>query len=374
MIFSQFILGPTYEPTFAGVNVNNQQQSYANLTNSNAPLTERVWMIDDRSLNPPGGTGAEYSESCLNSGLNMTGPVTGTTQVYTVQDSMSGMAPNPKVIPLVGYAGRYNLHDISGPSSVISDATPFAMCYAYQSGECRSGSPAGTIYVSVPHAESTYNCILSDQNLRNTPAVFSVASVSGEITQTDITKNDTEGIFWRKLGMMWRGPGRQYQFNHAWSMVDGQAVMYRGEWVDGTRTGLWLMALPPFPQFDGILRQNFVPLAFEVPGGAGPWNAPNARIRFGYAENGPAGSFFCTSRQEECSTEGAPFAYTKTDSRTLQNCPIGCTISVPAISGRVLYYKIDWLDNQGNVVASSPSQAWLITQGGPVSLTNPVLH
>jgi hypothetical protein len=137
---------------------------------------------------------------------------------------------------------------------------------------------------------------------------------------------------------------------------------------------LWLIALPPFPLFDGILRQNFVPLAFAVPGGQGPWNAPNARIRFGYAENGPAGSFFCTSRQEECSTEGAPFAFTRTDSRTLQNCAIGCTISVPAISGRVLYYKIDWLDNLGNVVASSPAQAWPITPGGPVSLTNVVLH
>jgi hypothetical protein len=157
-------------------------------------------------------------------------------------------------------------------------------------------------------------------------------------------------------------------------MVDGQAVMYRGEWVDGARTGLWLMALPPFPAYDGIPRQNFVPLDFEVPGGAGPWNAPNARIRFGYAENGPAGSFYCTSRQEECSTEGTPFAYTSSDSRTLQNCALGCAITVPTISGRTLYYKIDWLDNQGNVLASSPLQAWPITPGGPLSLTNARTH
>jgi len=130
------------------------------------------------------------------------------------------------------------------------------------------------------------------------------------------------------------------------------------------------MALPPFPAYDGVPRQDFVPLAFEVPGGAGPWNAPNARIRFGYAENGPVGSFYCTSRQEECSTEGTPFAYTSSDSRTLQNCALGCTISVPTVGGRMLYYKIDWLDNQGNVLASSPLQAWPITPGGPVSLTN----
>jgi hypothetical protein len=336
-------------------------------------------MIDDRSVNPSGGTGAEYAQSCVGSstsgqGLEMTGPVTGTTQVYTVHDSLSGMAPNPKVIPLVGYAGRYNLHDVSGPASVISDTTNFALCYAYKNGECRPGSPAGTIYVSVPHAESTYNCILTNQNVRNTPAVFSESSVAGQITQTDITKIDPTGKYWRKLGMMWRGPGRQYQFNHAWGMVDGQAVMYRGEWLDGIRSGMWLMGLPPFPAYDGIARQDFIPLAFQVPGGAGPWNAPNARIRFGYAENGPAGSFYCTSRQEECSTEGTPFAFTTTDSRKLQACATGCTITVPTISGRVLYYKIDWLDNQGIVQASSALQAWPITPGGPVSLTNAVSH
>ncbi len=82
----------------------------------------------------------------------------------------------------------------------------------------------------------------------------------------------------------------------------------------------------------------------------------NARIRFGYTENGPPDSFFCTSRQEACVTDeqATPFAYEKSDTLSPTSCASGCTIRVPAISGRVLYYQIQGVDDSGHVTYQGP--------------------
>jgi hypothetical protein len=39
------------------------------------------------------------------------------------------------------------------------------------------------------------------------------------------------------------------------------------------------------------------------------------------------------------------------------DCTNGCSVRIPAISGRVLYYQVDRLDAAGAVVTSEPMQA-----------------
>ena len=60
-----------------------------------------------------------------------------------------------------------------------------------------------------------------------------------------------------------------------------------------------------------------------------------ARVRFGYGENGNPASFYCTTRQENCSTttnSSMPFAY-ESEGPVWQSCSAGCTIQVPALPG-----------------------------------------
>jgi hypothetical protein len=116
-------------------------------------------------------------------------------------------------------------------------------------------------------------------------------------------------------------------------------------WIDGVRDDMLLIKLPPWPnaQQDNT-RNGFVPIQVDLP----PNEQYNkARIRFGYAENGPASSFFCTSRQEACLTDSAltPFAYEQSDTLTPKSCQEGCSISIPAIPGRVLYYRVERLND-----------------------------
>jgi hypothetical protein len=91
--------------------------------------------------------------------------------------------------------------------------------------------------------------------------------------------------------------------------------------------------------------------------------AVNIRARFGYLENG-GDLLRCTAYAEDCSTEipGAsasdPYSFSN-ESVTRQNCANGapCSITIPSLPNRVLYYVIDRLDAGGNVVTSIAIQA-----------------
>src|SRR6185312_15367876 len=126
----------------------------------------------------------------------------------------------------------------------------------------------------------------------------------------------------------------------------------------GIRTDLFAAKLPPWPAYDSENRGGFVNLHVTI-GKSNNTAAPNARIRFGYAENGPPDSYFCTARQEACTTGGTPFAYAS-ETQTQTSCTSGCTIDIPAISGRVVYYVLDWLDAYGNLIQTGSPQATAI--------------
>ena len=122
---------------------------------------------------------------------------------------------------------------------------------------------------------------------------------------------------------------------------------------------MFLVKLPPTPPSDHVVRNDFTNLPVVLP----PNPAPKARIRFGYAENGAVDVFYCAyNRKEPCYTNpsrtaAVPYFFKSDAGQVLQNCAAGCTINIPAISGRVVYYVIERLDSLGNVVVASPGQA-----------------
>jgi hypothetical protein len=94
----------------------------------------------------------------------------------------------------------------------------------------------------------------------------------------------------------------------------------------------------------------------------------NAIVRFGYAENGGSDQYFCTSRKEACyaastTVPAIPFQFPSDASDgtlpglTGMACASGCTVALPALSQRVLYYQVLYRDSQNQVVAQTAKQA-----------------
>jgi len=343
-------------------------QNYVSLTQYKAAPRERVWALDYRHINPAAGNGAEADSAMGNGQVAYTITLqSGTTQTYQLatdgagRDSLSSGAPDPKRLPMIGSAGRYLLKDYSSPATgnVFGDFQTYGWCRAYKVNECRTGSAVGGLYVSVPSATTTAGSCYSNQYEKNIPCIFSNTPVTANVMQFDISQADATGSRQRRLGYGLAGPLRQYQFNNARATPDGKYMIFPGNWVDGQRRELMIAELPPWPNVDAYDRTTFVPVPVNVD--ADP-NAPNARVRFGYAENGPPESLFCTTRQDSCSTEPPTLAPTDpysfmSETRTAQTCSNGCTIRIPGISERVVYYVIEWLSSTGTVVRSSSLHA-----------------
>jgi hypothetical protein len=133
-----------------------------------------------------------------------------------------------------------------------------------------------------------------------------------------------------------------------------------GYWLDGVRTEWLAYRIPPAFPTDNVNRTTFVPVNVSY---QGVTFASNIRARFGYLENG-GDLLRCTAYAQDCSTEipsGAPsdpYSFTN-ESVTRQSCTSSavCTVIIPSLPNRMLYYVIDRLDANGDVVTSSAMQA-----------------
>lgn len=113
--------------------------------------------------------------------------------------------------------------------------------------------------------------------------------------------------------------------------------------------------LPPFPAADGVKRSNFlpVPLTLQPPSGLG---VTNALVEFGYQEFGGN----CTSRNEPCDAdapvvEAVPFHFAGENPQGTP-CASTCTIAIPAVSQRIVYYRVIYRDSSRRVRAVTPTQ------------------
>lgn len=127
-----------------------------------------------------------------------------------------------------------------------------------------------------------------------------------------------------------------------------------------------ILKLPPFPPADTVNRASFVPMVVSlvnVPAGT-----DNVAAEFGYAEYGAASDFHCTPRAEKCianqSTvnEANPFSFPLEGLGGVESgiaglpCASGCELTIPAISGRVFYYRLKYRNASNQVIAVKPRQ------------------
>jgi hypothetical protein len=260
------------------------------------------------------------------------------------------------------FAGRWMFQDVSSATTgnVITDSTPYQFCYAYAINECRTGAAIGDVYMTVPQPAGALqggsylgNCIIGGLQ-ENTPCAIDLQFHGGGLIQFAVDGANPLAV--RKLSNGFSLPGQQWVYAAGEASPNGKWMFFNCFYCSGVRTDVYAAQLPPFPNGQAVNTGTWA----YVPVTLGPSVAyDQARIRFGYAENGAAGSFYCTNRAEACvisSAAAAPFSYITSDGAAYQTCSGGCTITIPAVPGRMVYYVIDRKNSSSGVTATSPLQ------------------
>lgn len=319
------------------------------------PKGEQNWVGNWSSVNPNNGYGQSFGAGLYNGTVSS---VAGMSHTYQISNGSSTYAP--KITPTYAVAGHYLLHDISGPGSVISDASPdWSYCHVYIANECHTGSTVGQAFVRMSIApQGSGTCSTNSVDII-TPCFWGSYPNQGYALQDLANPPDQAGTYTRKLTLGLTAPGQHFSFAN-WVPAPGGWGFFSASFPGGNGNHYFAMLLPPFPGvgqgLDSLDRSTFVPYVVTAHATGA---AQYARARFGYAENGAVSSFYCTSRQEGCSTDiptgspSDPYSFLS-EAVTHQTCTSGCAIAIPAISGRVLYYVVDELDGSGNVVVTSP--------------------
>lgn len=308
-------------PAFAGAATNGTpaMQSYPSARQWTAPASESEWTLNQRHL-------TQWGFQTL---TNVTG------NLYRL--ATLGTA-DVKRTPWIVTAGGNLLQDISSGSTgdTIASSDTWKFCYAYRNDECRTGSTAGQLYLVVPGPLTT-NVLCNEGVIGfDSPCAFAGVPLGGWGIQEISTRQNGDGRWVRRLTMQ-PGPQRQATFENWRSLPDGVMALWRSVLTDGLYSTMMLAKLPPM-QTDTINRTTWRRLAITIPSGT---IANNALIRFWYAESG-----YCTSRLEACYATAA----TVTDSSAFLfshelvsgsgvSCASGCTVTVPAQPGRVLFYE-----------------------------------
>jgi hypothetical protein len=267
--------------------------------------------------------------------------------------------PSRKKLPMLGYAGRYALRDVSGPGSSITGASSdqWKMCIADFAGECYSGSTAGDIYVNVPKA--TISPATCQRTFSwHTPCVASIGAELGYAWQVGLAKQSNRQ-FSRRITSAFQYYGATNTYSNLRSLPDGSWAILGGTYLNGIRSDYMLAKLPPYPAApDSQNRNTFVRVPVQV--ASPPPGTSNVVVEFGYNT-----SLFCTSRSETCVATQAtvsdanPF-YFASETYSGAGCVGGCKITVPALPQRVLYYRTRYRKADGTTVATGQMQVLAI--------------
>jgi len=349
-------------PAFAGSN-NGASSSLAQSYNSGTYAPNAAippFFVDYRHFNPSGGGGIESNGGAAFGSMSLT-LVTGTSHTYRAAGDCCAAGPSDyKRLGLAGFAGRYLAHDVSNPATGnAGDLPSWSYCRAFNANECVQGSSTGGLYMSLPVADPGSQCA-SSQFTQAIPCLFQPAPWSGQSIQFRIDLGDFSGLATRKFGYVHGHPGTAYEYSNCRPTADAQFMFCPGYWLDGVRNEWLAYRIPPALPADSVNRTSFVPVTLAYQGAA---IASNIRARFGYLENG-GDLLRCTAYAQECSTEipsgaaGDPYSFTN-EAVTRQGCANGatCTVTIPSLPNRVLYYVVDRLDGSGNVVATTPLAA-----------------
>lgn len=223
----------------------------------------------------------------------------------------------------------------------------YKYCVAHRANECRTGSAAGDIYFNVPALDSLWCKAHNgpyppdrDICITNTPAY------SGSILQIGMGADSLGSqLLTRSLSTGIAGPKVVYDFPMAKASPLGEYALFTiGAIYSPYTIDTWKLKMLPMPTPDGYDRTKYIPVS--VPVSAGSQN--NVVVKFWYVDTG-----YCGTRAEDCYATAAtvptgdnPYFYpVDGTSQTLAtlaglSCGSGCTVMLPGISGKVIYYAV----------------------------------
>jgi hypothetical protein len=286
-------------------------------------------------------------------------------------------APNlhPRSIPTAWWAGTSPVVDVSGPNSRIDGTSAYMGkgCYKMAAGECSpagtdDGRPIGSVYINYPYVTNGA-CLAIPQTSTQAEWEYDLGafdagiwdnaqSAQHRIDQADPT--GTGGRLLTNLGI-WRRTFVDYQANG--KVTPGNEMSwFSAKFLDG-RSDIFAALIPP-TGFDSLPRDTFVPVPAHVtvPPGQG---ITNVLIEYGYWEQRSdlQTKFYCTSRRENCvansTTPATGATYEIIDAPAGLACSTACTPVIPAIAGRMLYWRPVFRNASSAVVATGVVQTAL---------------
>ena len=280
-------------------------------------------------------------------------------QLYRLRGT--NVASNYKLIPYFANSGSRAMKEVSGPTVRLAadSSTQFQWCVALKAGECYSGSLAGDVYFNAPNIVNAY-CTYNWGTLQTTIAIANDICVSQLLAVTQAIEmqeisNDPFGLQLRVISNSLSKYEQESNFWNSRTVPDGSWLFTSLAAAPGA---LKLIKIPP-RQTDSVNRTTYVPISLSLPAVSG---VNNAIVEFGYGENGDPGGFYCTARQEACVAQSGainasqPFYFAATEAASITGmpCQSGCTITIPGMSGRVVYYAVISRDSSGRVVGQQP--------------------
>jgi hypothetical protein len=354
----------TANPSFQGIvgsATSNVYQSHAGMSGEDATVYEGQAAFDVRPLvgTATSSPGPPFAFTIVTGNIWV---ATFTGVNYTDLDDFGGL--NRKIYATAASAGPHPLIDVSGPASNIAAAVLYTFCVTRVAGECYTGSSVGQIYVNAPGIVFPW-CYGNPTDGQSSPqdndlCVTNSTPVGQAGLQLSTLGNDPLATFQRVLTRTMNGATHETSgFASIHVLPDNSWAMFQGNYNDGISRNDYMAMMPPFPPASSVARNAFVtvPIAVKPPAGA---SVNNAIVQFGYQEYGSN----CTTRADACianaATIGAvPFFYASEAPAGLP-CSAGCTISVPAISQRVLYYKVEYRNASNTVLSATPNQVLLV--------------
>jgi len=363
--FSQLFTTPaqyaTANPAFAGLQgpaSTNIWQSHPSGSGDNATPNEGQAAFDVRPLVGVQTTAPSSPFTAVSGQLWM--------NTYSVTDADDIGSLNRKVFATAASSGPHPLADVSGPASSISDqpSSSYQYCVVRIAGECRSGSVAGQVYVNAPGIVYPWcygNPVSGQGNPQVNDICLSNSPPAGQgLIQFSTLQSDQLGQLQRILVRPMNGKLKYTSgFGNARVLPDNSWVLFQGNYLDSLSRSNFMALLPSFPPSDSVARGALEPVTVSVrpPAGMG---VNNAVIQFGYLEYAQAGVPYCTSRLDGCFANAAtvpsgttPFLYASENPSGLP-CASGCSIAIPAIAQRQLFYRIQYRNASNALISATP--------------------
>lgn len=286
-------------------------------------------------------------------GENGVSLVSGKTYIYQYDGDQT---ISPRHFDHEAYMGRWPMLRTDTLTDAASDTGKW--CVAIVTNDCFSGSTAGKLYFVTDIFDTTFiplsTCRESQFGTINGDACMGPSNgVGAAVTQWRVPTANGQpaynGVGTRAVGKEWR-TYREAATENVKADPTGTALLARA---------LWYIIPPPFPGADSRNRGTFAPIPVTI--GGVPSGTDNVLVQFGYND-----SFQCSrNRDNTCYAESATLDQTtpfRFDHETLTgvSCASGCTVTIPALHNRVLYYRLVFRNSGGTVLHRGPTQVMTV--------------